>query len=185
MALALKSKMSALLFFNARIKFKFASLQPNFKVIQDNQQHNFEEVLSKMMRYCSYSERSDFEVRIKLNNFLISAEDKHKIIAFLQKENFLNEKRFVTAFVSGKIRIKRWGKHKIAAALRARKVDEKLIQAAFNEVNEMEYFENIKHLLLMRKYHASMSENEKSKIIRFLLSKGYETELIFKALKEF
>lgn len=160
-------------------------LQPNFKVIKDNQQHNFEEVLSKMMRFCSYSERSDFDVITKLAAFLISDDEKGKIIEVLKKENFLNETRFVAAFVSGKVRIKRWGRYKITAALRAKKVDNSSIQEALNEIDEEEYFENIKHLLLQRKYSNAMSEYEKSKVVRFLLSKGYETDLIFKAMKEF
>tara|TARA_R110002096_G_scaffold136909_8_gene289884 strand:- start:21720 stop:22262 length:543 start_codon:yes stop_codon:yes gene_type:complete len=177
--------MSALLFFNARIKFKFARLQPKFKVNKESQQHNFEEVLKKMMQYCSYSERSDFEVQIKLATFLISADDKRKVIAFLKEENFLNENRFAAAFVSGKVRIKRWGRYKISAALRAKRVDQSLIQEAFKEIDEEVYFDNIKHLLKLKKFSASMSDYEKSKIVRYLLSKGYENDLIWEAIKDF
>ena len=50
---------------------------------------SYQEVLSKMMKYCSYQERSLFEVKQKLKSLETKEADIQNLIEYLEKENFI------------------------------------------------------------------------------------------------
>ena len=73
----------------------------------------FDEIKSRLERYCAFQERSPFEVKKKLNSFTSDSKQIDGIMASLIKEGFLNQERFVESYVQGKVNQKRWGKEKI------------------------------------------------------------------------
>lgn len=135
----------------------------------------------KMESFCAYQERSQQEIRDKLYNWGLCADDIENIIADLITDNFLNEERFAKAFVRGKFRIKKWGKIKIVQHLKAKRVSPPLIKIALREIDLDEYEENLDMLIQKKVGNDAhlLSLTEKSKLVRYLQSKGYENELIF------
>ena len=83
---------------------------------------------------------------------------------------------------SGKFRIKRWGKNKIRAELRMKKIQDPLITKALDRIDEAAYRQTIAHLIKKKEKEVQRDkpENKKQKIFRFLLSKGFESSLILK-----
>ena len=75
-------------------------------------QMDFQKIKSKLENFCAYQERSQYEVEKKLNTLKLISEDIKRIISHLNQNNFLNQGRFIEAYVSGKINQKRWGKRK-------------------------------------------------------------------------
>lgn len=146
--------------------------------------YTYAEARVKIESYCVYQERSQQEVRDKLYKFNLSTQDVENLIAYLIEENFINELRFARAYVSGKFRIKKWGRRKIMQGLKLKGVPEPLIKKAFSEIIEEEYLDVLKELIDKKRTELGLKRDLKSKnkLYNYALSKGYESNLIFLAL---
>ena len=71
-----------------------------------------EQALQKLKHYCTYQERSHYEVKQKLWELGVLRGDHDELIATLIDEDYLNEERFAIQFAGGKFRMKEWGKKK-------------------------------------------------------------------------
>ena len=146
---------------------------------------DFHELLLKAERFCAYQERCSSELKQKLRELGADEEASVKIISSLQEDDYLNDERFAQLFTSGKFRIKRWGKNKIRAELRRKNITDKLILAAFDSIDKGEYIKTIEHLAKKkeREVKSKSASDKKQKIVMFLLSRGFESDLIWKVLK--
>ena len=154
--------------------------------MESKKENNFHELLVKAERFCAYQERSSYEVRQKMKEFDATETEIEKIIASIQEDDFQDDERFARLFTSGKFRIKRWGKNKIKSELRMKKISDPLIKKALDSIDESEYKKTILHLIQKKvKEVKSQEPRAKSqKIAMYLLSKGFESDLIWKNLKE-
>ena len=138
---------------------------------------DFQKIKSKLENFCAYQERSLYEVEKKLNTLTLISEVKKRIISHLNQNNFLNQSRFIEAYVSGKINQKRWGKEKIRVGLIQHKIPKIDIDQAINNIPEKTYQNNLL-ILAQRKALSIKTEEElylkKAKLMRFLYSKGYK-----------
>lgn len=136
----------------------------------------------KAEAYCAYQERAQQEVRDKLYDYGLHQEDVESIIADLIVENFLNEERFAEAYALGKFRVKGWGKIKIKQALKFKNVPERIIKTALGKILIEEYEEKLDEIISKKIKMDGEPKNitQKSKLIRFLQSKGFESDLIFR-----
>ena len=141
--------------------------------------------LVKAESWCAYQERSQQEVRNKLYDWGLHQNEVEEVLTELIVTNFLNEERFAMAYVSGKVNIKKWGKIKIKQGLKLKKVPDKMIQKALNSIDGDKYLANL--LATAIKKSAVLTEKnsikKKYKLITYLLSKGFEQDLIFDVLK--
>lgn len=141
-------------------------------------------MLEKAKHYCAIQERAASEVKKKLFEWKVRPEKINAILETLLKENYINELRFAKVFVSGKFRIKKWGRIKIKSELRARKISEMNIQLALQEIDEDEYLVTLEEVI--NKKRSTLSEphsyNNKAKVLNFAASKGYEKHLIMDLL---
>lgn len=133
------------------------------------------------MALCSQQEKCCIDIIQKLKIWKLSDKDIDKIIAYLVKEDFINEERYAKAFVNDKFKFNKWGKQKIKFALLQKKLSENVIEKALNMIDIEEY-----KLLIekeVRKKMASLINDEpvkmKEKLIRFAISKGFEPDLIY------
>ena len=149
--------------------------------------YSFEQALVKMEAWCAYQDRCLFEVQNKLETWKIDFQTQDKIIEKLILNRFLDEKRFVESYISGKVRIKRWGRIKIKYQLFQKHVDKKLIEEGLNSVDQEIYWNNLIALANRKTLEIKPSESPwkaKQKIMTYLSSKGYEQDLIYEALKD-
>ena len=141
---------------------------------------------TKAESYCAYQERSQYEVRGKLLDLGMRFEELEEIIAYLIENNFLNEERFANAYARGKLRIKGWGKNKIAQGLKFKQVSIPLVKKALKNLDETEYLEKLKEVL--DKKQESIKEKtaykRNYKLTQYALSRGFERDLIFFMLKD-
>lgn len=154
--------------------------------MQSERKYSLLEAKARLEALCAYQERCSFELSKKMNLWGLDREDQDRLLADLISNNFLNEERFAEVFVSGKVRIKRWGKIKIQIELRKRLISKYSIDKALKAVDQDEYWSNLLHLA-ERKWAASTEKDfykKKMKVFRFLASKGYESDLIKDAVDE-
>jgi regulatory protein len=134
----------------------------------------------KIMSWCAYQERSQHETRQKLYQYGIGEEDVEAIIANLISENFLNEERFAKAFVSGKLRIKHWGRNKIKVELKKHKLSEACVKIGLKSIDLEEYIEILKKVI--EKKTKSIPSNHTQKtfyvVLNYLISRGFESDLV-------
>ena len=143
--------------------------------------YSFLEAKAKLESLCAYQERCSFELEHRMRQWGVDSENQSILLAHLISTNYLSEERFSEAFVSGKINIKRWGRIKIRKHLNQKFISEYSIKKGLSSIDLTVYAKNIndlaqkKYLMLSREKD---SYSKKVKIYRFLLSKGYEVDLI-------
>ena len=144
------------------------------------------ELYDKLCNYCAYQERCASDVKQKMHKLKMEKEEYAAYIEKLKDENFLNEDRYVKYFVSGHAK-KKWGKTKMKAALGAKRIDSSLIKKYLDDMDEENYDEQIK-AAAEKKWNSikgNTLRDRKTKLLRFLLSKGYEMGKAVTAIKEF
>lgn len=142
------------------------------------------EAKHKIEAFCAYQERCDAEVRKKLHSWNMPHDHVDILISDLISNNFLNEERFACAFVSGKFRIKRWGRIKIKQHLKQKRISDYSINKGMEEINEDEYLQTIQDLIASKSRLTKFKDkwDRRAKLSRYLASKGYESYLIVEAL---
>lgn len=143
-----------------------------------------EQALQKLKHYCTYQERSHYEVKQKLWELGVLRGDHDELIATLIDEDYLNEERFAIQFAGGKFRIKEWGKKKILYGLREKKVSDYSIKKALAAIDEEDYMKVLSKLA-EEKYNSLKDEQyleRKKKTVDYLIQKGYEYDLVNKAV---
>lgn len=144
-----------------------------------------EEIKRKIEHYCVYQDRCHKEVEEKLKEYRLIPEAREHILLHLLEHNFLNEERFAKSFARGKFRIKKWGKQRIVRELKFRDISVYNIKSALKEIEEEEYIKTLYELV--EKKNESVTETNqfkrKKKIADYLLYRGFESNLIYEALK--
>ncbi|HQW45044.1 MAG: RecX family transcriptional regulator [Chitinophagaceae bacterium] len=144
-----------------------------------------EQALQKLKHYCAYQERCHSEVKEKLYQLGVWKKEHDEIIASLIEENYLNEERFAVAYAGGHFRIKQWGRIKIKYELKQKQVSEYSIKKALKQIEDEEYGKVLEKLA-REKYAALKKEQflvRKKKTADYLVSKGYEADLVNTILK--
>ena len=142
----------------------------------------FEEVFSKLVRYCAYQERSEQEVYFKAKEFTIDENLIADLLAQLKGERYLDDRRFSAAYVKGKINQKRWGRYKIREGLKSKGVANDIIQGALEGIDDQQYLTNLQKLIENQKVDFKNDVQAKGKLYRYLMSKGYESGVILEFL---
>lgn len=146
--------------------------------------YTVDEAITLLENYCAYQERCHKDVETKLFQLHLIPEAKEKIILHLIQHNYLNEERFAKAFARGKFSIKNWGKQRIKKELKLRNISNYNINSALKEINEEEYLQTLE-TLSTKKLQLIKETNllkKKSKLANYLISKGFETTLVFNHL---
>jgi regulatory protein len=140
----------------------------------------------KLCRYCAYRERAISEVRKKMTDLEILTSNQDQFILLLQEERFVNERRFAQSFANGKFRNNSWGKYKIIAELRSKKIKQADIDFAMMKLSQEEYETKLVALIHKKKRTHSTANIlvTRKKIADFLQRKGYEVGLVWQLLKQ-
>jgi regulatory protein len=138
-------------------------------------------ILHKAQAYCAYQDRCSSEVVQKLRDWGVDQLRIPKILESLTEDKFLDDRRYAESFVSSKFRLKHWGRNKIVYELRLKKIPSDLISQAVESIDENEYSATLQTLIAKKTKEVKDSDafRKKQKIARFLISKGFESELVF------
>jgi regulatory protein len=98
----------------------------------------------------------------------------------------LNEERFALAFVRGKFKIKKWGRHRLTSELKQRNISKYLIDKALKQISEVAYkatFESLAHKKLASIKGVSAFKNKK-KLADYLLYRGWESSMVYEKVNQ-
>lgn len=155
-------------------------------LMQTKKTFTVQEATRKLEHYCAYQERCHQEVRLKLESLHMIPEAIDVIIVHLLEHNFLNETRFAKTFVSGKFRIKAWGRRRLTLELKKKDISKVNINQALAEIENTEYIE-VFNTLAEKRVNSITEPNKfkkKKKLIDYLLYRGWETHLVYEKASE-
>lgn len=141
-----------------------------------------QQAYQKAAAMCSKSEKCSFDIKQKLLGWELSEDEADAVIAELTKEKFIDDSRYATYFVRDKFRFNRWGRKKIEYQLRMKQVNSSLIYDALDQIPNSDYEEIAYELIVdkVRKTKAINNWDLKSKVLRFMQGRGFESELVLK-----
>ena len=142
------------------------------------------EALNKAAAYCTLCERCISEVSAKLTTWGVPYAVQEEIITRLTNEKFIDEARYCRAFVNDKVRFNRWGRLKITAALREKRLPQEYIKEAMENIDEDAYQQSLQETIDIKRRELKGKDDfaTQQKIIRHAASRGYEPSLIIKAI---
>ena len=143
-----------------------------------------EVALSKATALCSGSEHCMSQVMEKLSLWNVSPQDVYDIMDYLVKEKYIDNSRFARAYCHDKFCYNHWGRIKIRQMLRHLRLGDEEIEEGMETIDEEDYLEAWKDVL-RAKYRTLKDKDKylrKAKLVRHLLSRGFETELAISAV---
>lgn len=152
--------------------------------MKNEKSYTVDEATKLMENFCAYQERCHKEVAQKLFDLHMIPEAREKITLHLLQQNFLNEERFSKAFARGKFSIKNWGRIRIVNELKFRNISPYNIKTALKEIDENAYLKTLQKVA-EKKAEVIKEPNafkKRSKLLTYLSSKGYESELIYEVV---
>ncbi len=142
------------------------------------------DALRKAASFCVYQERTPQEVRDRLAKWDIVGDDAEAVMAELVAQNYLNQERFARIFAGSKFRVKQWGKRRIQQELQQRGIKGDALTSAMQDIEPDQYRATLTDLLAKKRrtLHDDSPLVIKQKLVRYAMSKGYESSLIFSIL---
>lgn len=146
---------------------------------------DFDIVLAKAQKFCAYQERCQWDVEKKFYVWQVDEEIRDEVLSVLISQGFVNEERYARQFAGGKFRMKYWGRLKIRAELKMRQISNYSINKALEGITDEEYQLALQKLITKKEKEVLAKDEyeKKQKIAQYLHLKGYETDLIWEALR--
>ncbi len=144
----------------------------------------YEQALCKAASLCSCAEHCSHEIKEKLIKWGLSPAQVSKAIDYLIDEKYIDNSRFARAYCLDKSRYNRWGRIKIRQMLRMMELTDAEIQEGLSAIESSEYIHILREVAL-QKERTLKEEDEytrRGKLIRHLLSRGFEMDIVMKEL---
>ncbi len=138
-----------------------------------------QQALQSLMRMCARSERSSGDALRLMKRWGVADDEARKVLARLQAERFIDDRRFAEAFVRDKLNLSGWGAYKIKMSLRAKGVAREIIEEVASIMIEATDMKDRLEDIMQRKLRTlkySSTYEAKTKLIRFAASRGYDIE---------
>ena len=126
-------------------------------------------------RLCGRREYCPYDLRLKLKARGVTPNEAERLIKMLVQHDFLNEERYVRAFIHDKSKLQGWGPQKIRFALCAKQIPDTLVREALEGVDADAQKETLRRLLTtkIRSLKADSLEDLRTKLMRFGLGRGF------------
>ncbi len=143
----------------------------------------------RMADLCARSEQCEYDIRTKLIRLGLNPSQIDSIISFLKENRFLDNTRFAVSFARDKCRFSSWGKNKIKMGLMMKRLPKADIEAGLREIDEKDYLDALRRVTLAKGRQLDLlgenSREERMKLYRHILSRGFESPLATKATESY
>ncbi|HIW20026.1 MAG TPA: RecX family transcriptional regulator [Candidatus Alistipes pullicola] len=144
-----------------------------------------EQALRSLMNLCVKAERSEFDVRRLLERWGVAEGERQRIVDTLVRERFVDNRRYAEAYVREKVRFSGWGRYKIRAALRAKRIDESIVEGALEQVDGASMREKLEHRLQMKMNRTKSRDayDLRGKLVRYGAGLGFDTDTVLEVVE--
>lgn len=142
--------------------------------------------VSKAEQYCANSEQCCSSVKGKLSQWGAGNELAEKIVRYLVAHEFIDETRYCRMYCESKMQLQKWGRIKIGYQLRLKHIERSVIDAAIQNIDEMQYQDMLRQLTQskLKTLHDSDPRKRQSKLMSYLSSHGFTPDEIADAIRE-
>jgi regulatory protein len=146
----------------------------------------YNNILSRAANLCSSGEKCQNDIKQKLLIWGLNEEETETALRYLIDNKFIDEKRYTNFFVRDKLKINKWGRIKIAYALRNKKIDQSIIDSTFNEIDQELYMETLYDLVVskIKSLGNIKTAANKARLFRYAAQRGFTSEEIYTVLKK-
>ena len=115
----------------------------------------------------------------------IAEGERQRIVDTLVRERFVDNRRYAEAYVREKVRFSGWGRYKIRAALRAKRIDESIVEVALEQVDGASMREKLEHRLQMKmnRTRARDAYDLRGKLVRYGAGLGFDTDTVLEVVE--
>lgn len=127
---------------------------------------------------CARAELCRADLRPKLLARGLAPDAAEALLDRLEREHYIDERRYAAAFVHDKMTNNRWGRHKVRQALRLKGIGDEAVREALAAVDADAYAAGLNALLAskLRTVRAANDYERRMKLLRFAASRGFEPE---------
>nr|MBD3621376.1 RecX family transcriptional regulator [Sunxiuqinia sp.] len=135
---------------------------------------------------CSRAEKCSADVLTKLSQWGVDEMDAGVVLKQLIEEKYVDDERFARSFAKDKFRFNKWGKIKIAYQLHAKRMNSNTVDLAMNGIDDEAYWEMLIEIITEKNKSVKVPNpyDRKAKLIRFAQARGFEMDLIYRAVEE-
>ncbi len=149
-------------------------------------ERRLQNALDEGYRYLGKRDRTEAEVRGRLEVKQADAASIDGALAALIRQGYVDDARYARTFAEDRRRLDDWGPERIERRLLALGVDRELVAAALADRDAVEELEAAV-ALLRRRFGAAIpaSERERERALGVLARKGYDLDLAYDAVRAF
>ena len=128
---------------------------------------------------CARAELCRADLRPKLLARGLAPTDADALLDRLERERYLDERRYAAAYVHDKLTYDRWGRLKVRQALRLKGVAAEAVDEALAAVDEADYRAGLDALMAAKRrtVKAPDAYTLRLKLLRFAAGRGFEAPL--------
>lgn len=139
----------------------------------------YSKVLDRLQAQCSKREYCSSDILRKgLTAFEGDREQATKLLDSLIQDRFVDDLRYATAFAREKSRLTGWGPAKIKYMLVGKGIPRSIVDEALKEVDPDEAERKMRSVLEVKYKTLAGDPQEKFKLLKFGLTRGYEYDAI-------
>lgn len=139
----------------------------------------------RLEELCARSEQCRYDMLRKLSSWGINGDVAGRIVSHLQRERYVDDRRFAHAYCRDKFRFSRWGRLKIVRGLMEKRIARDVIDCAVDEeIDDEEYLDTLVSVLRSKSHmlDSPRSYDGKTRLLRFAASRGFEPSLIIRVI---
>ena len=140
---------------------------------------DYSKVLDRLQAQCSKREYCSSDILRKgLSAFDGDREQASRLLESLIQDRFVDDLRYATAFAREKSRLTGWGPAKIKYMLVGKGIPKSVVEEALREIDPDEALRKMRSVLEAKYRTLAGDPQEKFKLLRFGLTRGYEYDAI-------
>jgi regulatory protein len=139
----------------------------------------YSKVLDRLQAQCSKREYCSYDILRKgLAAFDGDREQASRLLESLIQDRFVDDLRYATAFAREKSRLTGWGPAKIKYMLVGKGIPKSVVEEALREIDPDEAQRKMRYVLEAKYRTLAGDPQEKFKLLKFGLTRGYEYDAI-------
>lgn len=139
----------------------------------------YSKVLDRLQAQCSKREYCSSDILRKgLSAFDGDREQASRLLESLIQDRFVDDLRYATAFAREKSRLTGWGPAKIKYMLVGKGIPKSVVEEALREIDPDEALRKMRSVLEAKYRTLAGDPQEKFKLLKFGLTRGYEYDAI-------
>lgn len=144
-----------------------------------------EGMLLRMAGLCAGAEQCSADIRAKILRQGFSAEEAEKMVAYLRQNKYIDDARYARAYATDKVRFSGWGRMKVRMGLHGKGLSDSDISQALDYIKEDDYLEALNKVMSVKARSLDLEDvKDRQKLYRHMASRGFESQLIIKAMRE-